>query len=149
MGQTSPFFSPCLWNDEFAFDVQIFDTDCYGVMWHGSYTKWLEMGRVKLLEKLGIKLSLPTDPEGYVYPVAEQTFRFKTPARYGDSVKLVTGLHLDGFKLYFRQAFFNVKNEKTILEAETLNLVVNMNWKLQRQIPKQILEKLTSPVSLS
>ena len=35
-------------------DVQIFDTDCFGVMWHGAYIKWLELGRVKLMESRGI-----------------------------------------------------------------------------------------------
>ena len=38
-------------------DVQIFDTDCFGVMWHGAYVKWLELGRVKLMEERGIRLT--------------------------------------------------------------------------------------------
>ena len=32
------------------FKVQYADTDAYGVVWHGSYLRWMEEGRVKLLE---------------------------------------------------------------------------------------------------
>ena len=28
------------------------DTDAYGVVWHGSYLRWLEMGRVEYCEDL-------------------------------------------------------------------------------------------------
>ncbi|MEB3286783.1 MAG: thioesterase family protein [Vampirovibrionales bacterium] len=123
-------------------DVQVFDTDCFGVMWHGAYTKWLEMGRVRLLEAYGVKLSRPDEPEGYVYPVAEQRFVFKRPARYGDTLLLLSGLRLAGHKLFFRQCFYNVQSGKSTLESETLNLVVDMQWRLQRRLPKEIIEKL-------
>ena len=32
------------------------DTDSYGVVWHGSYLRWLEMGRVEYCEDLGLNL---------------------------------------------------------------------------------------------
>ena len=43
---------------EHAFKQKVFysDTDAYGVVWHGSYLRWLEMGRVYLCEKAGLFL---------------------------------------------------------------------------------------------
>ena len=43
---------------EHIFEQQVFysDTDAYGVVWHGSYLRWLEMGRVYLCEKAGLFL---------------------------------------------------------------------------------------------
>jgi len=40
------------------FEQQVFysDTDAYGVVWHGSYLRWLEMGRVCFCEQLGLSL---------------------------------------------------------------------------------------------
>lgn len=127
---------------ELRFDVQIFDTDCYGVMWHGSYTKWLEMGRVEFLKELGIRLSRPDEPDGYVYPVVEQQFQFKSPARYGDSLVLTTRLTPVGYKLYFDQTFKNTETQQLVMAARTVNLVVDMAWKLQRKLPPDILSKL-------
>ena len=33
------------------------DTDSYGVVWHGAYLRWLEMGRVELCEMMGHNLN--------------------------------------------------------------------------------------------
>ena len=82
-------------------DVQIFDTDCFGVMWHGSYIKWLELGRVKLMESKGIKLSKPGDMEGYIYPVVEQNLKYKAPGPYQDNLTLTTVLEIQGPKFLF------------------------------------------------
>lgn len=32
------------------------DTDAYGVVWHGAYLRWLEMGRVEWCEMTGHNL---------------------------------------------------------------------------------------------
>lgn len=126
------------------FEVQIYDTDCFGVMWHGSYTKWLETGRIAYLKDLDIRLSRPEEADGYVYPVAEQQFRYKSPARYGDSLVLTTRLTLDGYKLYFDQTIANAESEKLVLIARTLNLIVDMSWKLQRRLPADLQDKLAA-----
>ena len=61
-----------------AFKTQVFysDTDAYGVVWHGSYLRWLEMGRVLLCEKAGYKLS-ELERNDIVLPVAELNIKYK------------------------------------------------------------------------
>jgi len=123
-------------------DVNIFDTDCFGVMWHGAYTKWMEMGRVKLFESQGLFLSKPNDPEGYIYPVVEQNLKYKTSAPYGDKLTMSTRLSVDGYKLYFHQSFRSHNTEKITLEAITTVVVLDANWKLQRRLPKAVTDVL-------
>ncbi len=41
---------------EFTHRVYYADTDAYGVVWHGTYLRWMEMGRVELCDKLGLDL---------------------------------------------------------------------------------------------
>ena len=122
--------------------MQIFDTDCFGVMWHGAYVKWLELGRVKLMEERGIRLSRPDEASGFIYPVVEQNFKFRAPAPYQNNLTLTTSLELDGFKLRFHQSFFSKEQQKITMEADTLVMVCDMNWKLQRRIPAFLLEQL-------
>jgi acyl-CoA thioester hydrolase len=117
-------------------DVNIFDTDCFGVMWHGASTKWLEIGRVKFLELQGIKLSMPGEPGGYIYPVVEQNFKFKSPAHYGDTLTLSTRLAIEGHKFYFYQAFKSQATGKVTVEAVTTVVLLDGNWKVQRRIPE-------------
>lgn len=123
-------------------DVNIFDTDCFGVMWHGAYIKWLEMGRVQLFEERGLRLSKPNDPEGFIYPVVEQNLRFRTPAPYQDRLTLRTELEVQGYKLLFHQVFTSHTTGKTTLEAVTTVVVLDAAWKLQRQLPAPIREAL-------
>jgi acyl-CoA thioester hydrolase len=123
-------------------DVNIFDTDCFGVMWHGAYTKWMEMGRVKLFEERGLTLSRPDEPNGYIYPVVEQNLRYKNPAPYQDKLTLTTRLTIDGYKLVFAQTFQSKNSGKVTLEALTTVVVLDSNWKLQRKIPGFILASL-------
>ena len=130
------------WLHTLALDVNVFDTDCFGVMWHGAYTKWMEIGRVKLLEAQGLYLSKPNDAQGYVYPVVEQNFKFKTAAPFGDKLLLNTRMNVDGYKLIFHQQFHNQDTDKITLDATTTVVVLDSNWKLQRRLPEALREAL-------
>lgn len=130
------------WTHTLELDVNVFDTDCFGVMWHGAYIKWLEMGRVQQLEAQGIKLSHPNDPDGYIYPVVEQNLKYKTKAPYGDRLTLTTNLTIDGFKLIFHQVFRSQTTQQTTLEAVTTVLVLDSQWKVQRRLPSIITSAL-------
>lgn len=130
-------------------DVNIFDTDCFGVMWHGAYTKWMEMGRVKLFAERGLLITNPKESsqsaEGYIYPVAEQHFKFKSPAAFGDQLSLTTRLMIEGYKLIFHQDFLSHQHNRNTLEAVTTVVVVDAHWKLQRRLPPSILSILMPP----
>lgn len=119
-------------------DINIFDTDCYGVMWHGAYTKWMEIGRVKLLEAEGYTFSAPNDPEGYIFPVADQQFKFKHPAYYGQSLCLTTQLAVKRYKLHFLQTFTLVESDNVAMEAFTTIVVLDANWRVQRKLPESL-----------
>lgn len=127
---------------EMIVEVNIFDTDCYGVMWHGAYMKWLEIGRVKFMEMRGIRLSKPEEVGGHIYPVTEQHLNFLAPARYQDVLRLNTSLQVKRYQLNFYQSFVNVSNDKITMEAETKMVVLDMQWKLQRNLPKHLIDSL-------
>jgi acyl-CoA thioester hydrolase len=95
----------------FNYDVHIFDTDCYGVVWHGSYAKWLEMGRVNLFKTIDLDMTEMSSKHDIVFPVTEQNIRFKASARFGDVLRLntrvepeSTGIHSGNSGSPFRQA---------------------------------------------
>ncbi len=127
--------------------VQIFDTDCFGVMWHGAYTKWLEMGRVELLKSQGIELSKPDDhlrgKPVYIYPVTEQNFRFRSPARMADALILANEMTIEGYKLLFHQEFTQRDTEKVVMTAQTTCVVLNDQWRPLRTLPDFITDKFS------
>lgn len=127
---------------EFEFDVHIFDTDCYGVMWHGAYAKWLEMGRVDIFKHIGLNVKEMSDHFNIIFPVVEQNVRFKASARFGDRVKLSTQFTLDGYKFNFDQVVTDAKTGKAYIEAKTVVVMVNSEGKMYRTVPEIITERV-------
>ncbi len=126
----------------FNYDVHIFDTDCYGVVWHGSYTKWLEMGRVNLFKTLDVDMKQMSDEHDIIFPVTEQNIRFKSPARFGDVLRLTTWARLDSPKIIFFQEVRDLHSEKLIVEARTDIVMINSQGKMYRRFPEVLQEKL-------
>ena len=71
--------------------VRYAETDMMGVVYHGSYLPWFEVGRTTLLKELGLAYrQLETD--GYRLPVLEVAAKFIRPAVYDDTITIVTTL---------------------------------------------------------
>lgn len=126
----------------FNYDVHIFDTDCYGVVWHGAYTKWLEMGRVNFFKNLDIDMKQMSDEHDIIFPVTEQNVRFKASARFGDVLRLTTTVKKNSPKLVFYQDVQDLHSEKLIIEARTDVVMINGQGKMYRRFPEIIEAKL-------
>lgn len=127
----------------FTFDVHIFDTDCYGVVWHGAYTKWLEMGRVDLLKKVDLDLNQMSRDHDVIFPVVEQNLRYKASARFGDTLALTTHVVQNSpIKLTFEQRITDIKTGQRILEARTDIALTNSQGRLYRKLPDVVAQKV-------
>ncbi len=65
------------------------DTDAGGVVYHGSYFRFFEVGRVELLRAHGLSYR-EVEGRGFLFPVAELHFRYRLPARYDDLLEIQT-----------------------------------------------------------
>ncbi len=127
----------------FNYDVHIFDTDCYGVVWHGSYTKWLEMGRVNFFKTLmDLDMKEASDKHDIIFPVTEQTIRFKKSGRLGDVLRLTTWVEPDSPKLVFHQEIRNLHTDRVLVEAKTDVVMINSEGRMYRRFPEMVAEKL-------
>ena len=125
-----------------AFNTQVFysDTDAYGVVWHGSYLRWLEMGRVLLCEQAGYKLS-ELEAQDIVLPVAEINIKYKNSAKLEDEIKVETCVVDQGrFYITFQQTITNEKLNKTYIEATVKVVAIHKDGKLYRSLPEQVLK---------
>ena len=123
-----------------AFSTKVYysDTDAYGVVWHGSYLRWLEQGRVMLCEKAGYKLS-QLEREDIVLPVAEINIKYKNPAMLEDEIVIQTDVVDKGrFYITFQQIVKDEKSDKVYIEALVKVVAVNKSGKLYRSLPEQV-----------
>jgi acyl-CoA thioester hydrolase len=71
--------------------VRYAETDMMGIVYHGSYLPWFEVGRTTLLKECGI-VYRELEAEGFRLPVIELGAKFFRPALYDDTVTVITRL---------------------------------------------------------
>ncbi len=117
-------------------------TDQMGVVYHGHYAQFYEIGRTEALRSLGITYK-DVEALGVIMPVVEIHTKFLRPAKYDDLVTVVTivkemPLH---HKIVFDGEIFNEKDE--LLNSGTVTLFF-MDAKTMRRcdMPEAIKERL-------
>ncbi len=71
--------------------VRYAETDMMGVVYHGNYLPWFEVGRTNLLKEFGVPYR-ELERDGYYLPVIEMQAKYHRPAVYDDTVTIVTTL---------------------------------------------------------
>jgi acyl-CoA thioester hydrolase len=71
--------------------VRYAETDMMGIVYHGNYLPWFEIGRTHLLKEHGLPYR-QLEAEGYFLPVLEVQAKFLRPALYDDNLTIVTTL---------------------------------------------------------
>lgn len=121
---------------EFEQKVYYSDTDAYGVVWHGSYLRWLEAGRVDLCEMMGHNL-VELEALNIVLPVTNLNVRYKSSAKLNDVIVVQTSIQkFNSLSVTFNQKILNKKTGKTFIEALVDVVAIDNNGKLYRRMPE-------------
>ncbi|MXN90666.1 YbgC/FadM family acyl-CoA thioesterase [Flavobacterium sp. Sd200] len=92
---------------EFKVRVRYAETDQMGVVYHGNYAQYFEMGRVEWLRNLGVSYS-DMEKQGVMLPVVSLMLNYKKPARYDDLLTVRTILKKqEGVKIEFDYEIYN------------------------------------------
>lgn len=123
---------------EFKQKVFYSDTDAYGVVWHGSYLRWLEMGRIGLCEIAGYSLSKLYEAD-VTLPVVELNVRYKSPAKLEDELLITTELKENSkLSMTFSQKIYNSKTMKLNIEASVKVVATHNDGNLYRSFPDEM-----------
>ncbi len=118
------------------------DTDAYGVVWHGSYLRWMEMGRVELCEQAGLNL-INLEKMDIAMPVTNMNVRYKSSARLNDVVVVETWIKdISPIRLTFAQTIRNKENGKLFIKAEFEVVAIHNDGSLYRKMPEAITSAL-------
>ncbi len=117
-------------------------TDQMGVVYHGNYAQFYEIGRTEALRSLGLTYK-EIESTGVIMPVTEIHTRFLRPALYDDLLTVVTmvkeiPLHS---KIVFHNEIYNERNELLNVGDVTLYFLDAKTMK-RSEIPEKIKEKL-------
>lgn len=127
--------------DEIQIRVRYGETDQMGVVYHGNYSLYLEMGRIEWLRKFGISYKW-MEENGIMLPVVSLNINYKKPAVYDDVINVKTQLkNIPSAKIEFDYEITNELGE-ILTTAHTVLVFVDMKTKRPIKAPDYILNLL-------
>jgi len=96
---------------QFQIRVRYSETDQMGVVYHGNYAQYFEIGRVEWLRNKGISYKW-MEENGIMLPVVSLNINYKKPAHYDELLTLKTILkNKTSVKIEFDYELYNEKDE--------------------------------------
>ena len=74
---------------ELELDVRYYETDQMGIVHHSNYVRYFECGRSDMMQKAGLPIEV-IEAAGVMLPVVSVECHYKTPAKMGDRVRIVS-----------------------------------------------------------
>lgn len=121
--------------------VRYAETDQMGVVYHGNYAQYFEMGRVEWLRNLGVSYK-GMEEMGIMLPVVTLNMNYKKPALYDDLLTIRT---IFKSQTSVRIEFdYEIYNEKKELLTTGYSMLVFVDMKSGRPTlpPKYVSEKI-------
>ncbi|MHC5353950.1 acyl-CoA thioesterase [Myroides sp. LJL115] len=121
--------------------VRYAETDKMGVVYHGNYAQYFEIGRVEWLRNLGISYN-QMEKDGVMLPVVSLSMNYKRPATYDDVLSIRTILKsCSGVKIEFDYEIFN-QDGTLLTTANSILVFVDANTSRPISVPDFIEQKL-------
>jgi acyl-CoA thioester hydrolase len=125
--------------DEIQIRVRYGETDQMGVVHHGNYALYLEMGRIEWLRKMGISYK-KMEESGLMLPVISMSLNFKKSACYDDVINVKTQLkNKPTAKIEFEYEITDEKGQ-IITTANVVLAFIDMKTNRPVRAPKYILD---------
>jgi len=120
--------------------VRYAETDMMGVVYHGSYLPWFEVGRTAMLKEIGVSYR-ELESQGYFLPVLEVQAKFLRPAMYDDTLTIVTLLR-DKPLLRIELEYEVRRGDELLATGKTVHAFIDRTGKPVRP-PPSVIEKFS------
>ncbi len=127
--------------NEISFRVRYGETDQMGVVYHGNYAQYMEMGRVEWLRDMGISYK-KMEENGIMLPVISLHVDYKKPALYDDLITVRTMLKkTPTVKIEFDFEIYNEARE-ILVEARVVLAFMDMERNRPVRCPQYLLDTI-------
>lgn len=128
-------------SDEVQFRIRYGETDQMGVVYHGNYAQYFEIGRTEWLRKMGFSYKQMED-EGIMLPVISLSINYKKSACYDDLIKVKTKLvKKPTAKIEFDYEILN-ENDEILTTGNSVLVFMDINRNRPTRCPDYILDQL-------
>lgn len=121
--------------------VRYAETDMMGVVYHGNYLPWFEVGRTNLLKEFGVPYR-ELEQDGYFLPVLEVQAKYHRPAVYDDTVTVITSLR-EKPSLRITLDYEIRRNDDLLVTGKTVHAFIDRSGRPVRP-PSSFIEKMNA-----
>jgi acyl-CoA thioester hydrolase len=122
--------------------AQFFDVDPMSVVWHGNYPKFLELGRVALLDAIDYGYDAMS-VSGYSWPIVDMGIKYIQPIRLLQAIEIEAGVVEWENRLKIAFEIHDKATGKRLTRAYSVQVAVDMaSQEMQWETPPILREKL-------
>ena len=129
--------------------VRYAETDQMGVVYHGNYFTWFEIGRTSFLRELGYSYK-ELEKKDMMLPVVNVTCDYKESAKYDDEIQIKTTIkELKGVRITYHYELYRKADQRLLAKGTTTHAFVDGGFKpinLKKHQP-ELYEALTKIIS--
>ncbi len=128
---------------EYPLQVHPHHTDYAGIVWHGSYIRWMEEARVHCLEAVGLSFAQLVE-WGFDLPVVDLQIRYRQALKMGATGRLKAKMEpLQRARIPWSYELWSVQEDVLHLTAQVSLVVVDRaSSKILRQLPATLSDAL-------
>ncbi len=124
---------------EIEIEVRYYETDGQGVVHHANYFQYFELARVKMLEASGYDYA-EVERDGYFLVVHKIACRFLRPARFGDTLRVVTQVkRTTSARIEHEYQVYRVGDDQVLVEGSSTIACVDETGNIRR-MPEFLIE---------
>lgn len=111
-------------------EIRFSEVDIMNVVWHGSYSLYLEDAREAFGAQYGLSYQSYIDHKVFA-PIVEMNIRYRCPVRYGTHPHIrITYRPRPSAKIIFDYEIFDPETGTVFLTAQTTQVFMDMNYKM-------------------
>ncbi len=126
------------------YEVKVYhaDTDCYGIVWHGSYLRFCEQARCEFATSANCSMK-ELEASGACTPLIEANLKYKMPAKVHDILDIETSiLKLSPIRATMLQKITNKTTGEDVCEVTVTFVCTDKAGNLMRRMPKELFDVL-------
>jgi acyl-CoA thioester hydrolase len=121
------------------------DTDAGGVVYYANYLHYMEEARTIYFHQHGITVE-DLKAGRFLYAVRKCSVTYKSPARYGDTIRCETFLDkITAAQIYFKQEIYDKSDSRLLVTADVTLVCLTSDFKATT-IPEEVKQKLLTEV---
>jgi|SRR5690606_28202069 len=129
-------------SEDYLLTVPFFDVDSMNIVWHGHYSKYLELARCKLLDKIGYNYR-DMAASGFSFPIIDMQIKYVKPLVFEQSLVVTASLIEWQYRLKIAYLIRDAGTGEKLTRAHTVQAAVDMQTRQMRlQCPQILMTKV-------